>query len=217
VKAVIVADGAHASSDQHVLAGADVVIAADGGANWLATIGQSPHRVIGDFDSLNPDLLVQLERAGVILDRHPTDKDASDLELSLAAAVAAGADEMVILGALGGELDHLAANLLLLGSDLATGRRISLVHDRTTTRLLSGPSRLEIAAPAGSRVSLLALGGPAEGVSTRGLLWALDGDRLNAGSSRGLANVVTASPAAVVLDSGHLLVIEISTGEEADA
>ena len=215
MKAVIVADGAHGPLDQHVLDGADLVIAADGGANWLVSTGRNPDQAVGDFDSISPDLLVQLERAGVVLDRHPADKDASDLELSLAAAVASGADEMVILGALGGDLDHLAANLLLLGSDLAAGRRISLVHDRTTARLLSGPSRLEMAAPAGTRVSLLAIGGPAEGVSTRGLRWVLDGGRLDAGSSRGLANIVNDSPAAVALDSGHLLVIEIAPTEEA--
>ena len=128
--------------------------------------------------------------------------------------MAAGADEMVILGALGGELDHLAANLLLLGAELAGGRRVSLVHDRTTARLLSGPGRLESAAPVGTRVSLLAVGGAADGVTTRGLRWALAGDRLEAGSSRGLANVVTESPAEVALDSGQLLVIEIApTGE----
>lgn len=217
MKAVIVADGAHALSDQHVLAGADVVIAADGGANWLATIGRSPHQMVGDFDSVIPDLLTQLARAGVALDRHPIEKDASDLELSVGAAVAAGADEMVILGALGGELDHLAANLLLLGSDLVRGRRVSLVHGRTTARALIGPSQLEIAAPMGTRLSLLALGGAAEGVTTRGLRWTLDGDRLEFGSSRGLANLVTETPAAVALDSGHLLVIEIVPTEEADS
>jgi thiamine pyrophosphokinase len=217
LKAVIVADGAHAPSDQHVLADADVVIAADGGANWLATIGRTPHEVVGDFDSVSPDVLARLEGAGVNLDRHPIDKDASDLELSLAAAVAAGADEKVILGALGGELDHLAANLLLLGSDLAAGRLITLVHDRTTARLLSGPSRLEIAAPAGSRVRLLTIGGSAVGVTTRGLHWPLDGDRLDAGSSRGLANVVTETPAEVSLAAGHLLVIDITLREESDS
>jgi thiamine pyrophosphokinase len=217
VKAVIVADGTHAPSDQDVLAGADVLIAADGGANWLASLGRRPHRVVGDFDSVEPDLVGDLDRAGVELERHPTGKDASDLELSLAAAAATGADEMVVLGALGGELDHLAANLLLLGSELAAGRRTSLVHDRTTARMMSGPSRLEIAAPAGTRVSLLAVGSPAEGVTTRGLRWALEGDRLESGSSRGLANVVTESPAGVSLATGQLLVIEISAGEEADA
>lgn len=214
MKAVIVADGAHASTDQDVLVGTDVVIAADGGANWLATFGRIPDRVIGDFDSIDPDLLTQLERTGVPLERHPFDKDASDLELSVAAAMATGADELVILGALGGEVDHFAANLLLLGSDLAAGRSISLVHDRTIVRQLAGPSHVELAGAAGTRVSLLSVGGPAVGVTTRGLQWPLDDGRLEAGSSRGLANIVTAVPASVSIVSGQLLVIEIGAREQ---
>jgi thiamine pyrophosphokinase len=212
VKAVIVADGAHAPADRRRLADADLVIAADGGADWLATVGSSPDRVVGDLDSVNPDLVRQLAKAGVEVERHPTDKDASDLELSLAAAVAAGADEVVVLGGLGGDLDHLAANLLLLGSSAAAGRATSLVHDRTTARMLIGPAHLELGAPAGSRVSLLAVGVPADGVTTRGLRWPLEGARLAPGSSRGLANVVLDTPAAITITGGQLLVIEIDAG-----
>ena len=214
MKAVIVASGSHAPSDRRALTGADLVIAADGGADWLATVGSSPDRVVGDLDSVNPDVVHHLAKAGIEVERHPTDKDASDLELSLAAAVAAGADEVVVLGGLGGDLDHLAAKLLLLGSDLAAGRATSLVHDRTTARMLAGPAHLELEAPAGSRVSLLAVGVPAEGVTTRGLRWGLEDARLAPGSSRGLANVVLEAPAAVTITGGRLLVIEIEARTE---
>jgi thiamine pyrophosphokinase len=215
VKAVIVADGAHADADRARLAGADLVIAADGGADWLATVGVPPHRVVGDLDSASADALQRLADAEVPVEQHPTDKDASDLELSLTAAVAAGADEVVVLGGLGGTLDHLAANLLLLGSDVAAGRATSLVHDRTTARMLAGPAHLELGAPVGSRVSLLAVGVAADGVTTRGLRWPLEDARLAPGSSRGLANVVLKAPSAITITGGQLLVIEIDapTGE----
>lgn len=215
MKAVIVADGAHAPADQRVLADADLVIAADGGASWLAAVGVTPHRLVGDFDSADPDLVRRLATAGATVDRHPTDKDASDLELSVAVATAAGADELVVLGALGGDLDHLAANLFLLGSDTAQERTMSLVHDRTRARMLRGPGRLEIAVGSGARVTLLAVGQPAEGVTTHGLRWPLAGARLEPGSSRGLANVVSEPPAGVSLLAGRLLVIEIGTDAEA--
>ena len=215
MKAVIVADGSHAPADRRSLAGADLVIAADGGADWLATVGVSPHRIVGDLDSASPDTVRRMADAGALVERHPPDKDASDLELSLGTAAAAGADEVVILGALGGELDHLAANVLLLGSDLAAGET-SLVHDRTTARMLSGPGRIEIRVPPGSRVSLLAVGVPAEGVTTSGMQWPLANDRLEPGSSRGLANVVLEAPATVTIARGRLLVIEIDSGREED-
>ena len=214
MKAVIVANGAHAPADRGRLADADFVIAADGGADWLATVGVPPHHVVGDLDSADPDTVRRLAEAGVPVEQHPTDKDASDLELSLAAAVAAGADEVVVLGGLGGDLDHLAANLLLLGSNVAAGRATSLVHDRTTARMLTGPDHLELGAPAGSRVSLLAVGVPADGVTTRGLRWSLEDARLDPGSSRGLANVVLHTPAAITITGGQLLVIEIDASAE---
>ena len=214
MKAVIVADGAHAPADRRRLADADLVIAADGGADWLATVGVPPHHVVGDLDSANPDTVRRLADAGVPVEQHPIDKDASDLELSLAAAAAAGADEVVVLGGLGGDLDHLAANLLLLGSELAAGRVTSLVHDRTTARMLIGPAHLELGAPAGSRVSLLAVGGPADGVTTRGLRWSLEDAQLIPGSSRGLANVVLDAPAAIAITAGQILVVEIDAGAQ---
>lgn len=217
VKAVIVADGAHAPLDARALTGADLVIAADGGADWLASIGAVPHRLVGDLDSIEPDLVTTLSDAGVAIERHPVDKDASDLELSLAAAVAAGADDIVVLGALGGDLDHLAANLLMLGVEIVAGRRLRLVHDRTTARMLIGPAELELDATVGSRVSMFAVGDAADGVTTRGLQWPLTDARLAAGSSLGLANVVRDPPAAAAVRAGRLLVVQVDPDESARA
>ena len=213
MKAVIVADGEHAPADQRELTDADLIIAADGGAGWLDAVGVAPHRLVGDLDSADPGLVDRLESAGVPLERHPADKDASDLELSLQAATRAEADQIVVLGALGGALDHLLANVLLLGSDAAGNREIRLVHGSTSARLLAGPARAELQGLLGSRVSLLAVGPAAEGVTTQGLRWPLVDDRLEAGSSRGLANVVVAARAGVSLAAGRLLVIEIANGE----
>jgi thiamine pyrophosphokinase len=213
VKAVIVADGAHAPLDRHALAGADLVIAADGGAEWLARIGAVPDRLVGDLDSIDHDRVTTLTDRGVTIERHPVDKDASDLELSVAAAVAAGADDIVVLGALGGDLDHFAGNLLLLGSELVAGRRLRLVHDRTTARMLIGPGELELDATTGSRVSIFAVGDAADGVTTRGLQWPLADARLAGGASLGLANVVRDPPAGVAVRAGRLLVVQIEPDE----
>jgi len=217
VKAVIVADGEHAPADRRQLTDADLIIAADGGADWLDSLGITPHRLVGDLDSADPAVVDRLVAAQVPVDRYPPDKDASDLELSLAAAAAAGADEIVVLGALGGALDHLLANVLLLISDAARTREVRLVHGSTTARLLSGPARAELHGPPGSRVSLLAVGTAADGVTTEGLRWPLVDDRLEAGSSHGLGNVVEAPPARVSLAGGRLLVIESAEPEGGSA
>jgi thiamine pyrophosphokinase len=214
LKAVIVADGDHAPADMGLLDDAELIIAADGGAEWLDAQGVAPHMVVGDLDSADPALVDRLANAGVSIQLHPVGKDASDLELGVEAATKAGADDIVVLGALGGALDHLLANVLLLGSAARAGQSIRLVHGSTSARLLTGPAEAQLTGPAGARVSLLAVGPAAKGVTTRGLRWRLAADRLELGSSRGLANVVDALPAGVSLVTGQLLVIEFAGGEK---
>ena len=62
-------------------------------------------------------------------------------------------------------------------------------------------------------MTLLPFNGPATGVTTRGLRWALTGATLATGSSLGLSNEVSGGPdenPSVELGGGRLLVIETS-------
>jgi thiamine pyrophosphokinase len=213
MKAVIVAGGEPLAVDKTQLEGADLLVAADAGASWLAEAGVTPDLLIGDLDSIPSDLLARLETAGVPIERHPTDKDASDAELAVDRAVTHGADRVVVIGALGGErLDHQLANVLLLAYETwpATLLDLSIVRGGTQLRAARGGGRLELRGGVGDLVSLLPLGGDAVGVRTDGLRYPLDGEDLHVGRSRGLSNVVERAPASVSLDRGTLLVIETS-------
>jgi thiamine pyrophosphokinase len=215
VKAIVVAGGDAATDDVARLAGADVVIAADSGAEWLAASGVRPDVVTGDMDSIDPLLLDRLGADGVTIERHPTDKDASDAELAVARAVAAGADEIVILGALGGErLDHELANLLLLGDARWGKLRLRIVRGTTTVHALRGGDSLVLDGGEGDLVTLLSVDADAAGVRTHGLRYPLDGETLPIGRSRGVSNEVEHAPASVSLESGVLLVIQ--SRKEAD-
>jgi thiamine pyrophosphokinase len=212
MKMVVVASGDLDPRDAAVLYGADLVIAADGGATALDRLGHTPDRLVGDLDSTDPGLVDRLGAAGTQVERHPTDKDASDAELAVTAAVEAGADETVLLGAMGGgRLDHAVANLLLLADTALAGRDVRLVHGPTTVRVLRGGERVDLVGGAGDIVSLLPIGGDAGGVRTEGLRWTLDGEPLAMGRSRGLSNEVVTAPASVTLEAGTLLVVETAT------
>jgi thiamine pyrophosphokinase len=209
VKAIVVAGGDAVPEDAAHLDGADLLIAADSGAAWLAGADRRPDALIGDMDSIEPALFARLAADGMEIERYPEDKDASDAELAVERAVNSGADEVVILGALGGErLDHELANLLLLGDDKWRGHRLRIVRGRTTVRAVQGGNRLVLDGVGGDLVTLLSVDGQAVGVRTRGLRFALDGEPLPLGRSRGLSNSVTEPPASVSLDRGTLLVIE---------
>jgi thiamine pyrophosphokinase len=209
VKAVIVASGEPDPSDIRHLSGADLVIAADGGANWLAAAGISPGWLIGDMDSVRGDLQGELEASGTRVERHPTGKDASDLALAVDRALSLGAEEIVILGALRGDrLDHELANVLLLATPELMRRTVRIERGSTTLRSLAGGGHLELGNAPGDHVTLLPIGGPAAGVRTKGLRYPLDAEMLLLGSSRGLSNEIVVLPAWVQIDDGVLLVVE---------
>ena len=80
------------------------VIAVDGGMRHAQTLKLVPERWIGDFDSSSKDL--QQEWSQVQQMVHPVEKDKTDGALALEFALDCGADEIVLVGGLGGELDH---------------------------------------------------------------------------------------------------------------
>jgi len=74
--------------------------------------------------------------------------------------------------------------------------------------LLTGPATVQLEGRKGDVVSLLPLGGDADGVTTGGLRFPLRDERLEAGPARGLSNVRLGSTAHVDLQRGRLLVVE---------
>jgi thiamine pyrophosphokinase len=209
MRVIVVASGELDERDARWLASVDLLIAADGGAASLDRIGRRPDRLIGDLDSVSADLVERLEAAGTRVERHPTDKDASDTELALGAAIAAGGTEIVLLGALGGaRLDHEVANLLLIADPELGGVDIRLIQGGTTVRALRGGGRLTLPDADGELVSLLPVGGDATGVTTTGLRWSLADAVLRMGRSRGLSNELVEASASVSLERGTLLVVQ---------
>lgn len=181
------------------------VVAADAGLDRALALGLHVDVAVGDFDSVSVAGLAAAERAGCRSERHPCAKDATDLELALDAALAAGPERILVVGSEGGRLDHLLSSLLLLADPryaacevdaLLGGSRLHVLHRE---RVLLGVP--------GEVVSLVAVHGPAEGVVTEGLVYPLRGETLSPGTSRGVSNVFAAAEARVALERGVLLAI----------
>lgn len=213
MKAVVVAHGDVYPSDRDELAGADLVIAADGGALALEKWGVVPRLIVGDLDSLGRDRAAKLGEKGATVIPFPAAKDESDLELAMRYAIESRAEDIVVLGLFAGErLDHALANAMLLADPTYRGRGVRALYGGTQVRALHGHGTLALAGAVGSLVTLLAVRDDAAGVRTEGLRYPLDGELLRFGRSRGLSNVVASHPASVSLDRGVLLVIEIREG-----
>jgi thiamine pyrophosphokinase len=167
-----------------------------------------PDVVVGDLDSLGPRRVEDFRKAGARIEEHRAEKDETDTELAIRRAARDGADDIVVLGALGGaRVDHALANVLILADEMI-GRGVRLVRGHVTIAALRGGATCELSAGLGALVTLLPLGGDAVGVRTEGLRYALDGGTLRFGSPRGMSNVIESVPARVAIARGILLVIE---------
>lgn len=193
------ADEAHARS-------ADLIVAADGGSVHLERWGIAPHLIVGDLDSLEPEARSRISRLRV--ERHPAEKDKTDTELALDRALASGATEIVLLGALGGRrMDHAVANTLLLARPDASAR-MRLVRGTVSMRVIRDGERAGLSGGPGDLVTLVALGEEAAGVETQGLRYPLRSEPLRLGSSRGVSNEIARTGASVTVARGVLLVVE---------
>jgi len=188
--------------------GIDLVVAADGGARHATALGLRIDRWVGDGDSIAADDLERLADEGVRIERAPVDKDETDAELALLAAIEADPRRITILGALGGSrLDHELGNIWLLAHPALDGRDVRLLGAGSRIRL-AGPGRVDLAGRVGDLVSLLPFGGDVLGIATDGLRYPLRDEPLRIGPSRGLSNVREAAEAGLTVGSGRLLVVE---------
>lgn len=199
MRAVIVANGEAPSRElfEELMAGAPMLIAADGGARHALALGHLPDMVIGDLDSVDEAMrqAIPAERF-----RRVSRLDITDLEKAISFAVDLGIGDIDIVGAGGGRADHALANLSAL--TLQRGRAQVTMHDELfAISLVDGEARVE--APEGTVVSLVAIG-ECRGVSTSGMRWELEEFTLPFGP-RGIHNEVAHSPARVRVRSGDLL------------
>ena len=217
MRAIIVAKGDVEEDERydHLLRPGDLVIAADGGAAIARQMGLEPQVVIGDMDSIHARLRARLEKRGCQFVSRSPRKDETDTELAVQYALERGAQEIVLVGAIGDRLDHTLANVFLLGLPGLQAVKASIVAGDTQVWLVG--DAIEITGQPGDIVTLLPLGRDAIGVSTNGLEWPLHDDTLHFGPARGVSNVMTSSQARVSLRGGLLLVVRVGQSRRAGA
>jgi len=198
VRALIFAGGESPGLTAAELPEHDVTIAADSGVGHALALDVVPDFLVGDLDSATPESVAQVTELGTEVLRWPAAKAETDLEIAMGLAAERGATALTVVGALGGRLDHLLANLALAASARWRGLDVDLVDATASVWIVRGERLLPI--EPGDTVTLLALGGIAI-VTTRGMRWDLTRHRLVPGTSLGVSNEVIAEPA-VTIDAG---------------
>jgi len=189
-----------------------LVCAADSGLDTLVAWGIEPDLIVGDMDSVSTPSLVERFPAAE-LRIAPRDKDETDTELGLDALAARGAERIVLAGGGEGRLDHLLAIRCLFerrGDSIFERRgrpRPSEWHTAgEAVHLVEEGRSLDLDAAPGSIVSVFPVAGGAEGMSSEGLKWPLDGLCWGSGDY-GVSNVALDGRFGIRAGRGDLLVL----------
>ncbi len=205
--ALIVAGGAPPAPDllKTEIAKADFVIAADSGADGLTGLDIIDLTLVGDFDSISPDVLAAYQGGRAAIQVSDTHKDETDTLLAMDAAIRRGAKTITILGALGKRLDHQYANIALLLYARKQGVRAELADD--TTRVFLAQKKTRITAAKGANVSVFSVTKRCTFSASTGLAYPLNGLTLYRDRPIGVSNSAEADQVTILQKSGIALII----------
>jgi thiamine pyrophosphokinase len=182
---------------------ANFIVAADSGLHHAVTLKVKPDVIVGDFDSVYPEVLQQFP--DVPKKSYSRHKDLLDLEIALGAVLEQGASSIHVLGAVGGRFDQSLAALFIAARFKREEIDISL-HGQQDIYFLLGPESQRYMLPVGQRFSLLSLDDVAT-LSVQNAVYPLTEFVLEYGVGLGVSNEVKASPLTVSVHEGLVVLV----------
>ena len=187
----------------------DHIIGVDGGLKFCYDHKIVPTRIVGDFDTLSPEILTWYKKNTQIeIREYNPVKDATDTQIAVELALSLGSDHVTILGGTGTRLDHVLGNIAILGQGFVQDRHIFLLDEHNRIRLIQKECRIKKEEQYGKYVSVVSFCGVARGVSESGVFYPLDHVDLQPFTSLGISNEIVDEEAVITVEDGTLIVIE---------
>lgn len=182
----------------------NLIICADKGAECLIRYGIYPDILLGDFDSINEDILNNLKNKNVNIVKFCSEKDFTDTEAAVEKAIESGADQIVLLGCTGSRLDHVLGNIGMLLKCLNLGVKATIKDENNEIFLIDKPTK--IYGKKGDVFSLLAYSCDVENLTIIGAKYPLKNYNLKIGSAIGVSNEFIEEEVILNFTKGTLLV-----------
>lgn len=181
---------------------ADYIIAADGGQNRAREFGLQPDCVIGDFDSttLNEDF-------DCLYITYPAEKDLTDTEAALTHALEKGCRNVILLGGMGGRLDHTMGNIGLLDKYYSSFDHMEFIDGKNRMELLRDSDRTLKRDVRYKYFGLVSLNAEASGIDICGAKYELTGASLERASTLGVSNEFSEDTVTIRVQNGTLLIV----------
>lgn len=181
-------------------------IVVDGALEITHRLGVQPDFIVGDFDTVNQELLEHYDK-DIIL-RHPPEKDQTDTELAIETALRNGCNQLVFFGATGSRLDHSLGNIFLLEHLLKQGIEAEILNENNRLYLKNHDFLLKRKEARGDFVSLLPLTETVEGVTLCGFKYPVEHLTFYREKTLGISNEITEEEARVKFSGGIFIVVE---------
>lgn len=185
----------------------DKIIGVDKGVEFLYRHHITPDYIVGDFDSLDKEILVHYEKNTPIKRLIP-EKDATDTQTALELAMEMGATDIAILGGTGSRLDHVLGNIQVLSIPLKKGIKAFIQDANNRIELIDKEKYIKKEQVFGKYISFLPLTSCVTGVILEGFKYPLKDYTLTGDNSLGVSNEVVENEAHVDLDEGILIMIQ---------
>ncbi len=181
---------------------AEFKVCADGAADILLSFQLEPDIILGDLDSISPE--IQREFSSVPI-KKMFDQNKTDGEKAIEYCMNKSVTRLFVLGAFGKRIDHTLYNLELLKKIDFPGIEISFFSDEDEAFLVK--SKTTLCASIGTRISFFPIFGEVCGVTSVGLKYPLKNDTLEMGRFTSLSNEFIEDTATIDFSSGELLII----------
>ena len=180
---------------------ADYVIACDAGYVHAQRADIVPDVIIGDFDSYTGDL-----PGGVEIIRTKPEKDDTDTMMALKLAIRRGYRRIMLVGALGGRVDHMLANISLVAFAAEKGADLQIVDGHHQIFAVRN-GRRRVPRSTWRNLSVFAFDTECKGVTLRGVKYPLENAVLTNTFALGVSNEFTEDVAEISVESGILIVV----------
>lgn len=190
----------------------DCIIAVDGGLNTIARLNMVPSYVVGDFDTVTPEVLdCYRSNPNIKFIQYNPEKDYTDTQIAITKAIEIGSLSITIFGALGTRMDHTLSNVRLLYMPLELGIDAVIVNYHNRVRLL-GVKRKEIELEKSEYryVSVLPFTETVTGLTLEGMKYPLKNYEMLAARdcSLGVSNEIVGECATIKLKTGKIILVE---------
>ncbi len=185
------------------------LIGVDRGLEFLYRGQIMPTHIVGDFDSVDKEVIAYYEKnTDIPIRKFDPVKDASDTEIALRFAIELGAGEIWLLGATGTRLDHVMANIQTLKIAHDAGVRAYIQDAYNRISIISSEKRLKRSEAFGKYFSAFPLGGIVRDFSIEGAKYPLSGHTLCPYDSLCVSNQYAAEEVIISFPEGFVILME---------